>query len=165
MEVNSDRPEPWLVMARYCEMKGEQEKALTLTERAIKLRPRYANSYLLKGSLLLSTKPSEALQAFHTAYEISPDLDATRGLVEAYSALSRFNDALLLAKETLQKYPRNARALVLIGNLLSHKPESREKAKKALQNSLAIDPNSLEATVTLVAVLVAEGKTDEATQL
>ena len=152
-------------MSRYCEMKGEQDKALTLVEKAIKLRPTYQNAYLLKGALLLSNRPTEALQTFYLAYEISADLDAVRGLVEAYTGCSRFADALLLSKETLQKYPRNARALTLIGTLLSHKQESREKAKKALQSSLSIDPNSLETVVTLVAVYVAENNTVEAIRL
>jgi len=165
LDVSQERPEPWLVMSRYCEMKGDIARALTLADKAIKLRPRHANSYLLKGGLLLGSKPSEALQAISTAYEILPDMDSVRGVTEAYNLQKRPNEALALAKEVLQKYPKNPRALTLIGSMLTHRPDSRDKARKALTNALLLDPNSVEAVVTMVTLLMTEGNVPEAVRL
>ena len=59
------RPEPWVALARYCEMKHENEKALQFLEKvcwkillnytiindpqAISINPRHSEAYLAQG--------------------------------------------------------------------------------------------------------------------
>lgn len=160
--VSQDRTESWMVMSRYCEMKGDVDRALSLADKATKLGPSSINAYLLKGGLLMSSKPTEALYLFQQAYQLQVDMDSVRGLVEVYIQLGKYPEALALAKETLQRHPKNARALTLIGSVLSRRPESREKARKALTNALLLEPNAVETIVTLVAVLISENNVPEA---
>ena len=42
-------------MARYSDMKGDKERALTLAEKALQLQPNCYEAHLLKGIVLEST--------------------------------------------------------------------------------------------------------------
>jgi hypothetical protein len=54
-----------------------------------------------------------------------------QGAVKAYIGLDRVKEALNSAKESLQRMPRNAKALSLVGQALSQLPECVDKAKVA----------------------------------
>jgi cytochrome c-type biogenesis protein CcmH/NrfG len=71
----------------------------------------------------------------------------------------------MIAREALQRAPRNARALTLVGRVLSWGPEGRAKAHKAFSNALTVDPTSEEAVIGLAELLVVESKIPDALQL
>jgi cytochrome c-type biogenesis protein CcmH/NrfG len=77
-------------------------------------------------------------------------------LIESYIGLSRVKEALAVAKEAIQLMPKNPKMLTLVGVVLSHTPNGREKAKKAFENALAIDPYCTEAAIALVSTNIAK---------
>ena len=54
-------------------------------------------------------------------------IEVFQGLVQAYLAVGKYKEAMAVSKEALQLMPRNARALTLVGVVLSRKEECREK--------------------------------------
>ncbi|KAJ3130325.1 Anaphase-promoting complex subunit 7 [Physocladia obscura] len=164
--VSENHPETWLVMARYCETKGSLDRAMQLTEKALKLNSRHMESYLLKGALQLALHlPQEAISSFKIAHEMSPSLESYRGLMEAYVACKRTKEALSVAKESLKKMPENARAIVLVGCVLSNMPERRAQAQATFKKALSLDPKCTEALYALASSLVNESKYQAAADL
>lgn len=53
--------------------------------------------------------------------------------------------------------PKNAKAITLVGRVLSHLPEGRDKAKRAFQKALAIDPLTIDAALGLADLHIAQG--------
>ncbi len=117
------------------------------------LAPHHARAHVVHGALLLGAVPGSpsalgpaalsvapgvahpherALQCFRCAYALDKrDLGVFQGLVDAHLVASRFKDALFAAKEALQRAPRNPKALTLVGAVLGHSVEGREKARAA----------------------------------
>lgn len=108
-------------------------QAIEFLDRAITLDKHHINAYLVKGFISLSMGcPEQAVEAYRRAHRIDPhELAAYQGLIEAYLALPRFNDALYMAKSALKLLPRNPRALTLFGMVLAHRPEGRDRARRA----------------------------------
>lgn len=74
----------------------------------------------------------------------------TYGPVDYIDALRFLHiQALLTAKEALHLMRRNPKALSLVGLVLSHSPEGKEKALKAFTKALAIDPSCSDAVTAL----------------
>ncbi|KAI8621838.1 hypothetical protein BC830DRAFT_1163437 [Chytriomyces sp. MP71] len=158
INLTEERPEPWLVMARYLETRGDYERAMQLADKSLLLDQRHVEAHLLRGSLLLQLhNPQEATVAFRTAHQLSPSLESYRGLLESYLQCKRHNEALAIAKEAMSRIPGSARAVVLVGVALSHIPERRAQAKAAFQRALELDPKCHEALYALAGTLVAEG--------
>ena len=59
-----------------------------------------------------------------------------KGLVDAYLAIHKYKEALSTAKEALSTMPRNPKAITLVGRVLAHSTEGRDKAKRAFQRIL-----------------------------
>lgn len=68
----------------------------------------------------------------HRNLNIVIDLLHAQGLVDLHLTSNRFKDALFVAKEALQQMPRCASALALIGLVLCHSSDGKEKARLAL---------------------------------
>ncbi|KAI9347619.1 hypothetical protein BDR26DRAFT_854404, partial [Obelidium mucronatum] len=166
MALSEDRPEPWIVMARYCETKGDMDRAMHLVEKSLLLGSNHAEGHLLKGSLLLGqSKPQEAITSFRTAHQLSPGLESYRGLMESYIACKRTKEALAIAKEAIQRMPNNAKAVVLVGCVFSHMPDRKAQAASAFARALEMDPKCTEALYALVSSLVGDSKHKEAVAL
>lgn len=60
-------------------------------------------------------------------------------------------------QEALSDMPKNAKAITLVGRVLSHLPEGRDKAKRAFQKALAIDPLTIDAALGLADLHIAQG--------
>ncbi|KAJ3247183.1 Anaphase-promoting complex subunit 7 [Chytriomyces hyalinus] len=166
ISLTEDRPEPWVVMARYSETKGDFERAIQLVDKALTLDKRHGESYLLKGSLMLSLhRPQEAISCFVYAHQLAPSLESYRGLLESYLACRRSTEALAVAKEAAERMPGNARALALIGCAYSHMPDRHVQAKALFTKALKLDPKCTEALFALVSSLVAESNLSAASDL
>nr|KAJ3421283.1 Anaphase-promoting complex subunit 7 [Polyrhizophydium stewartii] len=80
--ITDERPEPWLALACYNEMRNDSEKALF---------------YVDKVRMLAKTR-----------------------LVECHISMSKISDAKIVAREAHMLFPKNARALAIVGIVLSH---------------------------------------------
>jgi tetratricopeptide (TPR) repeat protein len=137
-------------MSKYAEMKEDRERALQFIDKAVNINPRHYENYVFKGSVLISEHASEAIAAYRKAYHIQKDLVSFQGLVEGYLAVNRIKEALSISKEALQMMPKNPKTLILVGVVLSHTPDGKEKARKAFENALLIDPACTEAVIAIV---------------
>ncbi len=119
------------------------------------------------GSILLGVQQFDAaLGCYRKAYTIDKrDMAVFQGIVDAHLGASKFKDALFAAKEALQLMPRNPRALTLIGLVLSHSPEGREKARAAFTKALALDPFCIDAVFAMVKLDTTEKKYQSAAAL
>ena len=100
--------------------------------------------------MLSLNRAEHAVVPYFQANTLHKDLASYKGLVEAYLAQPKYKEALCMAKEALQRMPKSALALTLVGRVLSHSPEGREKAKRAFTKALQIDPMSIDAVMALV---------------
>ncbi|KAJ1569221.1 Anaphase promoting complex subunit 7 [Cladochytrium tenue] len=106
-------------MARHCEMSRDYDRALVLIEQALALDCRNSTALCVKG------------------------------LMESYMACGRFKEALTVAQDSVMAMPKNAGALTLVGIVLSHIPDCKDKVRSsatmALRKALQADPKCLEA--------------------
>jgi len=168
MEIDGKRPEPWTTAALYSDLKGDKEKALMFAEKAIFLDKRHVCSYVVYGYLCLSLgHVDKAITAYRMAHRIKREILVFQGLVEAYLAASppKVREALAMAKEALQLMKNDPKALTLIGMVLMHTQEGKEKARKAFENALRYDPHSTDAILALVQLEVSEEHVPEAIAL
>jgi anaphase-promoting complex subunit 7 len=157
-------------------MKKDTASALQFVDKAIKCSPRYVYAHHLRGSLLLSDrKPEQAITSFHRANEISGDIDSYEGLVECYLASNKTREALFSAKEAINLFPKDPRAMSMIGLTLSRtcKGPTRgssthgldEKAKAALRKALKLDPCAPRPLLTLVEMYLQSKEYDECVEI
>src|SRR5258708_25355534 len=85
---------------------------------------------------------SRAIQQFEKAEQLSPDNpDANRGLVLSYLHAGRLLDAQRIAEPAVERWPRDAQLLHLIG-LVYFKQGQKQKALQTLQRSESLRPSS-----------------------
>ncbi|KAJ3287774.1 Anaphase promoting complex subunit 7 [Rhizoclosmatium sp. JEL0117] len=150
LSIAPHAPEPWVAMARYCESKQDWDRAMHLVDKSLSLDSAHVEGYLLKGTLYLSlAKSHEAVSSFRQAHTLSPSYESYRGLMESYIASKRTAEALATAKEAMQRMKENARAIVLVGVVLSHIPGRQPQARLAFQKALTLDPRCTEAIFAL----------------
>ena len=71
----------------------------------------------------------------------------------------------MYTQEALADMPKNAKAITLVGRVLSHLPEGKDKAKRAFQRALSIDPLTVDATLALADLYIQSGEFDRCTEL
>ncbi|KAJ3005480.1 UNVERIFIED_CONTAM: Anaphase-promoting complex subunit 7 [Siphonaria sp. JEL0065] len=166
LDVTDTVPEPWIVLARYCELKGDTDRAMHLVEKSLLLDESHTESHLLKGSLLLTqNKPHDAIISFRHAHAHAPSLESYRGLMECYIACKRTKEALSIAKEAIQRMPNSARAVVLVGCVFSHMPDRKMQANSAFAKALHMDPTCTEALYALASSLINDSQHMQAVHL
>eukprot|EP00053_Salpingoeca_punica_P009787 m.88122 g.88122 ORF g.88122 m.88122 type:complete len:333 (-) comp15166_c0_seq1:22-1020(-) len=176
INVSKKRAEPWLAVARYCQLLCESSsddratrfharRGLKFAARAEMVSTTHAEVYMVKGTLLLSlNKSTEAGACFQRALELSREFSAHQGLVSCFLAAKRNKEALLKAKFALSCMPNNPRAITLLG-VACARCESGTKARRAFENALTIDPNCMDAVFALVELDIEEHKYDAAIDL
>jgi hypothetical protein len=68
-------------------------------------------------------------------------------------------------QEALSDLPKNAKAITLVGRVLAHLPEGRDKAKRAFQKALAIDPLTVDAAAALAELYMGQGEYEPCVEL
>ena len=63
------------------------------------------------------------------------NIHTLQGAVRSYIGMGRIKEALTTAKDSLQRMPRNPKALTLVGIALSQLPEGLEKGKVAFEKA------------------------------
>ena len=116
--VDSHRPEAWVAISLYCDLKGEKEKALTFIEKALTLSKRHVHAYHVKGNLLLQlNKPDAAVRSHFKGYALKVDIQAFKGIIESNLKIPKVRDALTSAKEGMKLFPNNPQAISLLGKV------------------------------------------------
>jgi len=166
MMIDQRRPEAWIAVSLYSDLRGDREKALSLVDQALRCNPNHVLGYHIKGTLLLGMgRADHAMQAFLQANKLQKDIHSFKGLVDAFLALHKYKEALATAKEALSIMQRNPKAITLVGRVLAHLPDGSEKAKKAFLRALTIDPLSVDAALALADLYIAAGDYDRCIEL
>lgn len=161
--IDKQRPEAWCVAAMHSELEGDKQRALQLVEKALALDDQHVFAYLLRGALFLSFGlPKRAQLSFARALLLTKDHSAYQGCTQAYLLLEDLPRALTVAREASRVMPRSARALALVGLVLSCDQAQRRKARRVFEQALAMRPRCIEAVLSLADLDAAEGQVDEA---
>jgi anaphase-promoting complex subunit 7 len=168
LELDDKRPEPWVILSLYQYTRHDNEKAVSFVDKAISLDQRHSFAHRIKGIILLSDNaPDKAAASFFHANELSRDVASYEGLVECYLARHQYKEAVCMAREAIEIAPRDFRAVTLVGLALSHaKPnEGRDRAKRAFQKALKLDPSALRPLLALVDIYMQERDYDTCVEL
>ena len=123
-------------------------------------------AYLIKGQLSLGLKRADAaVAAFKKAQALSPSMRSYAGLVAGYLLLSRHKEALSSAKEALRVMPNSAHAMSLLGDVHARQPEGGDRARRAFEQALRLDPAAASVVLSLCDVHVAQGRLQAAAAL
>lgn len=161
--IDTARPEPWCVAAMYAELEGDRQRALLLVDKALEIDSMHVFAYLLRGAILLALNHAQrASVAFYRALSIEKDHSGYQGVVQAHIQLDELPRALANANEAVQLMPRSARALALVGLVLSCESSMHRKARRVLEQSLALRPRCIEAVLALAELDHNEGHYDDA---
>ncbi|RHY23391.1 hypothetical protein DYB36_012207, partial [Aphanomyces astaci] len=114
-----------------------------------------------------SDRPEYAVKSFSHASKLAKTMDAYEGMSEGLCGLclkgaDKYTDAINVARLALMYMPHSPRAYLLLGSVLSLRPESRDKARKAFEKALSMRPKLLRAHFGLVDLLIAETKYPDA---
>ncbi|BBN12265.1 anaphase-promoting complex subunit 7 [Marchantia polymorpha subsp. ruderalis] len=166
LNIDPARPEVWVASAVYWELRDDRVRALTYTDKAMRIDERLTSAHLVKGNLSLSLNRSEvAVMAFRKAQSLRTDLRAYQGLVRAHLANSKHKEALCAAREAMKAMPHSAKALTLVGDVYAQNSEGRDKGRKFYESALRQEPGYLGAVLSLADLHGAEGRNDEAIAL
>ncbi|KAJ1732896.1 Anaphase promoting complex subunit 7 [Coemansia biformis] len=156
LKTDQARPEGWVAMARYFLVRAQTQEALAIVWKAQTLAPDYAEAYYAEGEIQMASGcAEEAADVFQKAHELAPSALTYRGIVDAYVQCGKYKEAFLYAKEAAELIPRHAGALAAVGIVLSHSPESHDKAAQLLEAALGLDPRCTEAIAALASLHVA----------
>lgn len=125
-----NRPQGWLIVALYCDLKNQPDKCMSFIDKAISLDYKYALSFVLKGKyLLLQGQSKQAAVAYFQANILEKDLLTLRGLMDANMNIGRVNEALSAAKEAVELMPSSSTAYVLMGKMASQSTNGLNEVK------------------------------------
>ncbi len=99
--------------------------------------------------------PSELAQLEH-AFATEPASDAYRPLTEAYLAMGRFMEAMVVCKKGVKAHPDEASARVLLARVYAEQGKNK-KALEELQGALQVSPNDPTALRMTGAILCSTG--------
>ncbi len=106
-------------------------------------------------------KPSQAdIASLESAFASDPSSKAYQPLAEAYLALGRFMEAMVVCKKGVKAHPDDPEARVLMGRIYSDQSKDR-KALQEFKAALEIDPEHVEANRLLGIKLLAQGDTED----
>ncbi|KAJ2788256.1 hypothetical protein GGI15_000061 [Coemansia interrupta] len=166
LRIDQTRAAGWVAMARYFLCLGQLQEALALAWKAQGLEPSSSAAYSAEGAVQMALGAhDDACEAYLRAHMLARSAGTFQGLVDAHVRAGRFKEAFVYAKEMAELMPRCAPALAAVGLVLSHSPESAEKAQRLLQAALDIDPMCTQAIAALASLHVAAGAVDKAVEL
>ncbi|KAJ1950675.1 Anaphase promoting complex subunit 7 [Linderina pennispora] len=163
LKTDETRPEGWVAMARYLMMAGQMQEALAIVWKAQTLAPDSADAFYAEGAIQMASEcPEEAAEAYLKAHSLKRSALTYRGIMDAYLQCGRYKDAFVIAKEAAELMPSHAGTLAMIGRVLSHSPESYDRAVALLKSALQIDRRCADAVEALASLYGSTGQHSEA---
>eukprot|EP00850_Spirogloea_muscicola_P012203 SM000078S22062 [mRNA] locus=s78:262085:265939:+ [translate_table: standard] len=157
LDVDPTQPEAWVASSVFWRARQDLDRALVYAhQQAINQNNRHAPAHLIAGSILLDMGQAEgAAAAFRRAQELRPEMRSLGGLVRALLAAGNRREALAVARQAAKHLPQSAEAFTLVGDVYTSHVDGHNKAKKAYEMALQLDPKSLSAALSLADLLVA----------
>lgn len=176
LKIDKRRCEPWIVLARHCQLLAENatddKKAehatsgLQFIAQALELNSKHAEAYLTRGTLhMILENPDQAAVSFREANQLTHDFSSYQGLVNCHLSTNRLKEAFAIAHEAQTAMPQSARAITLLGAVCKRYSDGLNKARKAFENALALDPHCMEAVYALFDLEVEQKQYPQAIQL
>jgi len=141
---------------------GWYGRAVEQLKEAQKYSPKKQQVYFeLVNNLLLDNRPTEAMQAAKTAYELEPSYEEAR-FVYGLTAIATGNQALsqeILGGMSQSKIILDDRYLSILLGLKQY-----EKIIEVVKKRIELDPNNLQHRITLTAAYLEAGRREEAVQ-
>ena len=143
--------------------RGEADQAIDHYQRAVVLRPDYAEAHYNLGRLLVEHgQLADAIAHYERAAAINPaDAEAQNNLGVTLFGIGRADDAIAHYQKALEIRPDYAEASCNLGNALIAKGDF-DGAIARYKACLAAIPDQEEAQYNLASALLRKGRTDEA---
>lgn len=137
------------------------DEALTLIDRAIEIRPDYADAYNNRGNVLQGlNRFSEALVSYDRSISLKPDsASAHNNRGNALRKLDRFSEALSAYQKAIELKPDYAEAFCNMGCTLADLGQV-EDARRFYMATLTMDPSFAKAHYNLGSLENASGNYD-----
>jgi Flp pilus assembly protein TadD len=132
--------------------------------KAIEIAPQSSYGYAQMGNLKFAEGQFEAAgKAYQAALDRNPNSrDALRGLMNAYVAQKRVDQAISAANAQIAKSSSNSGFYDLLGTALFYNKKDLTGAATALQKAADLDQSNSDARLKLAQVQAASGSMDEA---
>jgi tetratricopeptide (TPR) repeat protein len=162
-DQSTQDPESWLVLAACLGANQRDLEALPLIQKALKVRPNYAEAFANRGLVRLRAKnTSDAIEDFEKAVAVEPHLTQ---IWELLGALRYENKNLSGAIEALKKAqalePGNVNHLINLGELL-RQDQRIEEAIAILKEATEKAPENANAWINLGAALQQDNNIENA---
>lgn len=163
----SAKAEPWTESLAGLPSDEERYELLDSVEsdlrKVVLLKPCAEAYHLLGVTRLLQLDPDRAASAFRTALEIEgPKQDRYNYLITALIEAGRLDDARRAAEEFIQAYPGDElQGLAMLANIALYAMDA-EAMEQAAGRMLKLDPNNLDALITLAGADAVRGDWEEA---
>ncbi len=144
---------------------GDEEQALEHLSEFAEINPNFAVDMLQARAQLLSSleRYAEALEYYDKVVAYRPDREeAHLGKAELLLRMDRLDDALVLYRNTVKRWPDSAMSLNALGYTLADRTEQFDEAEKFIHKALELDPESAAIIDSWGWVLYRQGHNDEA---
>ncbi|KAJ3020454.1 Anaphase promoting complex subunit 7 [Thoreauomyces humboldtii] len=165
---NPKRKESWLAMACSRREQGDLPTALSFVQKALDLDAKYAEAWLMKGELLVSSgKIQDAIPMFRVALAYDESLAAYEGVLTCYLTQERLAEAHELTANIGARMSGLPNALILMGSVLqaSGGPEGHKSARGMFEQAYKSNPRCTAAVLALVTACEKDGDDQLAVQL
>jgi tetratricopeptide (TPR) repeat protein len=163
LEIDATFAEAWLGLGQVLELQGRMEDAVSVYLHALKINPELAEAYASLGRLHLGlSRFQSAADHFRSAINIGlnrPKLMLDYGDALRYSG--KRSEALAVFLKLLESYPKDSGLHYRLGNLYVELSDIGRGHAHFLE-AIKLDPNSVEARVGEINVLLYQKNFDEA---
>ena len=156
------------VVAGQIEMSRDRVTvAQTRFQRALELEPRSATALVGIGSILYRQGNFTDAQArFRNAHSADPqNLDAIIGIAQSTLSLNQPADAKAALEPAVQEHPNDGRLHYWLGRSLAATNDQRSLAQQSFREAIRLQPDNLDAYVSLSELLIAMQRNDAADQV
>jgi tetratricopeptide (TPR) repeat protein len=145
-------------LGRLAESLGKEDEAEDEYRKALEINPAFADAYTHLGELYLRrSKLQEASDLFLKAIAMKPDFSqAYVRLGVALSRQGRFDDAIAAARKSQTLAPRDPEPLLALAKI-DLEMQNLKRARKSVDQALAIDPEHVYAHIMLADLSRASG--------
>jgi tetratricopeptide (TPR) repeat protein len=156
------------VVAGQIEMSRDRVTvAQTRFQRALELEPRSATALVGIGSILYRQGNFTDAQArFRNAHSADPqNLDAIIGIAQSTLSLNQPAEAKAALEPAVQEHPNDGRLHYWLGRSLAATNDQRSLAQQSFREAIRLQPDNLDAYVSLSELLIAMQRNDAADQV